>query len=202
MVLLIASMTQLSLSPSPHGARQSLPSLACTPTRIPAGQPSSGAIGPSTAGSGSRSNRPGSIACRPARRVRRCARTWLSIPRPKPPKRRAFAPASAASRATGRPSSASASRSRAPARCSMRPTPTQPPSLAEVARKVGLTRQHAQQALRGRARRDAARLAGRAQARALPQGAARGREGRRGAVRRGLRLAEPRLRDRATRRSA
>ena len=53
----------------------------------------------------------------------------------------------------------------------------------------------AQQALHRRAGRQSARLAGGAQAPALPQGIARGRVGGRRALWRGLRFAEPRLRD-------
>ena len=196
-------MTQLSHPPPPHGARQSPPKLACTPTRISAGLPSSGAIGPSTAGSGSRSNRPELIACRPARRARRCAGTWPSIPRRKPPKRRASVPASAASRATGRPKlGLSKPVALAPAPCSS-PAHARPAAVAHRSGAQGRRdRQHPQQALRGRARPDAARLADREEARALPQGAALGPEGERGAVRRRLWLAEPRLRIAATRRSA
>ena len=70
---------------------------------------------------------------------------------------------------------------------------------AALARRGGApgrpVERRAQQALHRRAGRQSARLAGGAQAPALPQGAARGRVGGRRALWRGLRLAEPRLRD-------
>ena len=69
----------------------------------------------------------------------------------------------------------------------------QPPSLAEVARKVGVTANTLSKrfvAELGLTPRDWLIAQ---EARALPQGAALGREGERGAVWRGLRLAEPRL---------
>ena len=186
-------MTQHSLS---------LPTLALATLTLagsrrgrPAGRPCSGATAPTTAGSGSRSRRPGSTACRPAPRARRCARTWPSTPRPMRPRRRASAPASAASRATGRPISASASRWRGPARL----FDSDRRRHAALARRGGAqgrpVERRAQQALRGRTRRQS-RATGwwRASASASARPCAR-REGGRRALWRGLRLAQPRLRD-------
>src|SRR5476649_2888517 len=112
--------------------------MARSPTRIPAGRPFNGVTAATADGSGSRSRRRASIACRPAPRVLPCARTSISMPRPMRPRRRVSVPKRCKPRDWQVDKGLSTPVARA---CALfeRADLEQAPSLVQVARKVGLS---------------------------------------------------------------